>query len=757
MAHAAPSTQGTLADALDPAEAPRAHPYYDALERALVTVNVTAAVAAYLAVVSIMTVNYSRARWDLLAGPALLFLASAALLVRPWGYRIRGAVLTASLLLCVFLLDSSADLPQIQLLYASVVLVSGILLGPGAATLTAAAATLGIIAQGTSPPGYLPWNVGLVWFCDGVIWITIGSIVSAIARSEESEGRAWQIARQASERRGELAAARKAVADMYEALQRTNHELAVAREEADEARQIKAQFAANISHELRTPLNLIVGFSEMMYRSPEAYGNVRWTPALRADIHEIYQASRHLSGMIDDILDLSRIESQRLPLRLEPTDLAELINEMVATARGLLRGKDVELRVRLEPNLPTAVVDRIRIGQVLLNLLNNAIRFTDHGFIELSGAVQEGEIVVAVSDTGMGIAPEDMATIFEEFGQARTSTAGDRGGAGLGLAICKQFVHLHGGRIEAESALGKGSTFRFRLPLPESGRGRSRLSYYAPDGWSPPVPENPLGSTVLLLGPPSQATATLARAIQGYRSVPLDDLDQLAARVESEHPAGVVLIRDTDAADVVEAEEVLRRLCRDDLPLVECRMPTEDVAAAVRRKLGVRNYLVKPVQRSVLLTAVRAAVAAPKRVLVVDDDPGFVALVKRILEAEFQDLQVRTAYSAEEALAFLAQECPDLVLVDLIMPDRSGTDVVEAVQLDPALSAVPIIVTTGSNYADTIASTLVGEIRLVKYGNRSYEEWGRYVSALLRVAPPDYSRPVPLAEPPVAASGRPVS
>lgn len=726
----------------------------DALETTLYVTNLASMATAYVALVVVMTLNYREARWDLVIGPAFLGLSSLVLLMCRGHYRVRGIALMAAMLFSVFLADRSSTLPQIQVLYSSVVLLTGLLLGAIPATAAAAAASLATVGAGSVSADYLPWNLGLLWLSCATVWVAMGSILSVVRHSEESEARAWQFARQAGERRGELAAARKALADVYEALQRTNHELAVAREEAEEARQIKAQFAANISHELRTPLNLIIGFSEMMHRSPETYAGVRWTPALRADIYEIYQASRHLSGMIDDILDLSRIESQRLPLRLEPTDMSEIINEMVATARGLLRGKDVSLEVHLDSELPPVVVDRTRIGQVLLNLLNNAVRFTDRGTIAVNASVLEGEIVVAVSDTGVGIAPEDMATIFEEFGQAKGSITGGRGGAGLGLAICKQFVHLHGGRIEAESTVGVGSTFRFRLPLPESGRARSRLSYYAPEGWSPPVPENPLGSAVLVLGRQSQAAASLARAIQGYRAVPVDDLDELPARVEADHPAGLVLVSDPHAPDAFEAEALLCAAGRADIPLIRCRIPTEPPEALVGRKLGVAGYLVKPVHRESLLAAVRAATLWPKRVLVVDDDPGFVNLVRRMLEAEFRGVQFRTAYCAEEALAVLAEERPDLVLVDLIMPDRSGTEVVEAVRRDPRLAEVPVIVTTGSNYADTVVSGGLGEISLVRGGSPSYEEWGRYVSALLGAAPPDYSRPAPRAGLPAVAAER---
>jgi len=597
-------------------------------------------------------------------------------------------------------------------------------------------------------------SLAMLWLTVAVLWAAIGNIFRMVARAESSQARAWHFAREANVRRGELARAKKALSDMYCLLERTNSELAIARQEAEDARHIKAQFAANISHELRTPLNLIMGFSEMMYRSPEVYGNVRWTPALSADVREIYRSSRHLLGMIDDILDLSRIEAQRLPLRLEPTDPAELIREAVATASGLLRGKNVALTMSIPAILPELLVDRTRIRQVLLNLLNNAIRFTDEGCIEVSAAVSDGEITIAVSDTGVGIPPDEMAAIFEEFGQAKGAIVSGRGGAGLGLAICRQFVRLHGGHIEAESQVGQGSTFRFKLPLPDSGRARSHLSYYAPEDWSPPVPENPLGKTALVLGPDPEYTASLARAIQGYRTLLVTSLEELATKVESDHPGGIVLISDPYVPSSIVPEDIWRCVGRRDLPIVRCELPIQSLA---QRELGVSGYLVKPVERERLVTAIRQAAPDARNILVVDDDPGFVALIDRMLAAELAAAHVCRAYSGDEALVALNSDDFDLVLLDLVMAKVDGFAVIEAMRSSERLNQTPVIVTTGSDYSEEVARLRPERIELLKPGGSSKTELGAYIKALLDVAPPDYSRPAPLATQPASVAGTPAS
>ena len=737
---------------------------WSALSEALRAMAIMAVACGYVIAVATMIVNDLRPRWDLYLAPIVLMVAGTATLTFRAPYRTRATLLSTAFYASCLLADLSTGSPQAQFLYPLACVLSAILLGPWVALLVAGLGTASLLAAGWLASGWgsLPlrpaqgglWALALLWLAAAAMWASVGSIYFAIRRAEASEKRAWQHAHEADIRRGELGRAKKALNDMYNLLQRTNFELAVARREAEEAQHIKAQFAANISHELRTPLNLIMGFAEMIYHSPGAYGNVRWTPALSADIGEIYQSSRHLLGMIDDILDLSRVEAQRLPLDLQLTDLRELIRETTSTVGGLLRGKEVALVLKLPPSLPEVLVDRMRIRQVLINLLNNAIRFTDRGTITVSAEEVGGEIAVAVSDTGVGIPPEEMATIFEEFGQARDSITSGRGGAGLGLAICRQFVRLHGGHIEAESQPDQGSTFRFKLPLPDSGRARSRLSYYAPEGWTPPTPVNPLGKTAIVLGSDEEAVRALARAIEGYHAIPADSLHDLAPKVEAEHPAGIVLVSDPLSPNACEPAAIWEAAGRADLPIVRCELP---LASLARRHLGVAGYLVKPVQRQQLLAAIKEASPQPQSILVVDDDPSFVAFVNRILEAELPEADLWNAYAGAEALAILAKRSFDAVILDLVMPEVDGLRVIEALRQDVRLAGTPIIVTTGSSYGDEVARLHPGRIELLRREGCDRAVIGNYVKALLDVAPPDYCRPTPPGGQPAFAAGTQVS
>lgn len=707
---------------------------WDVLHASLTLLAAVALVGGYLACIGLIVAYQNQPRWAWYAPPALLFAGGLGTLILRGTYRLRAATLMTVAFASAVMANWLYAWQPGPFLYCLVCLTTGVLLGPLAAMLPAALGSAALLLlPGPASPG--PYII-MLWLTATITAAAMHTLYQVVRRSQSSEERAWRYAEEARQRRGQIASAKKALSDMYERLQRTNHELALARQEAEESRQVKAQFAANISHELRTPLNLIIGFSEMMYRSPEVYGNVHWTPALRADIREIYRSSQHLLGMIDDILDLSRLQAQHLPLRLEPTDLGALLREAAIAAQGLVRGKDVALTVNLPQSLPEMMLDRTRIRQVVLNLLNNAARFTDQGQIELSAHIGEGEVTVAVADTGVGIPPEDMQTIFEEFGQARDSVTSGRGGAGLGLAICRQFVNLHGGAIEAESKVGVGSTFRFRLPLPHSGRAISRLSYYAPEGWAPPVPSNPLGKAVLVIGPDGGQVARLARDIQGYRAVPIQQLDDLADRVAAEHPAGIVLLRDQVSEAGPQPTQVWQTAGRSDLPIIVCETFGPKASGSRSR---AASYLVKPVTRQALLEAIARHNPSPASILVVDDDHGFVALIVRILGADLPGTALARAYSAGEALAALAERRFDLVLLDLVLPDRSGWEVLDCIQANPELSDVTVILTTASSYGDGIEQASLRRIELLRQDGMETVTAGRYVKALLDVQPPDYS------------------
>ena len=222
---------------------------------------------------------------------------------------------------------------------------------------------------------------------------------------------------------------------------------------------------ATMSHELRTPLNLIIGFSTAMVEHPAMYDNQPLPQLYRDDIAEIRRSSKHLLGLINDILDLAKVEAGRLELHIKPISIDELLHEALKTGEGLLIGRPIRLQREFSPGLAPVLADEVRIRQVLLNLLSNASKFTDAGEIGLGARANEHELVVWVRDSGIGIAPEDQPRIFGEFEQVEHEESKQRGGTGLGLSICRWLIQMHGGRMWVESTVGKGSSFYFALPL----------------------------------------------------------------------------------------------------------------------------------------------------------------------------------------------------------------------------------------------------------------------------------------------------
>ena len=241
-------------------------------------------------------------------------------------------------------------------------------------------------------------------------------------------------------------------------------DLETARAEAEAAYRSKASFMATMSHELRTPLNIIIGFSSAMIDHPEMYEGEPISEGVAADIAEIRRSGQHLLGLINDILDLARIEAGRLELNKVPVPLVPLLDEIMRTVSGLLKDRPVLLLREYPSPLPSVLVDGVRVRQVLLNLASNACKFTSVGEIAVGARVEASEVILWVRDTGMGIAGTDQTRIFNQFEQVESNDAKQHRGTGLGLSICRWLVELHGGRMWLESELGKGSTFSFTLP-----------------------------------------------------------------------------------------------------------------------------------------------------------------------------------------------------------------------------------------------------------------------------------------------------
>jgi signal transduction histidine kinase/CheY-like chemotaxis protein len=502
-----------------------------------------------------------------------------------------------------------------------------------------------------------------------------------------------------------------------------------AQKEAEEANHLKSRFLSMVSHELRTPLNLISGLSNMLLKD-RPNGEAQGTQVNWDDLERIYISSQHLDGLIRDVLDLARIDVGKLSLVREPLDLAEVFQAAGAIGERLAREKGLAWHMSLAANLPHVSGDRTRLRQVILNLVNNAVKFTSTGEVRLSAVMQNGKVLVSVSDTGLGISPEDQHRIFDEFRQSDRTAARGFGGLGLGLAICKRLVEMHGGEIYVRSS-GKedeGSTFFFTLPA---------LS----EGALPLQPESVLGGArevlvlVMDLGAGEVMRAHLIE--QGFYAVvhQVENGSDWFSWVLLEDPDAVVLDLALTTKSGWEIVKVLKdNPATNDLPVLFYTLENGCDCG----DLFEMNYLSKPVlpsqlEQALAIQGLRGQPGGIKRnILVVDDDPNMLNLNSRQIRALSADFQIHQAENGLRALEIIRQVRPDLVLLDLMMPDLDGFGVLEAIHADPTIRGTAVIVVTGQVLTEEDMQRLnQGVASVLRKGMFSSEETLQHVKVAL--------------------------
>lgn len=532
------------------------------------------------------------------------------------------------------------------------------------------------------------------------------------------------------DRQGELARTLKALDIAYTKLEHLSYDLSQARKEAEEARLVKQQFVTNVSHELRTPLNVIVAFSEMMYLSPQSYDGVTLPVAYRGDVREIYRNSKHLLGLIEDVLDLSQIEAQRLRLYPQPENLEPVITEAIEIVRPLIeRQKTVALQYDVPDDLPLVFIDRTRIRQVLVNLLNNARRFTEQGRITVSAALFKKSVIVSVTDTGSGIPEDKQPHVFEEFRQIDGSTTRRQDGTGLGLAICKHFVELHGGQIwlESKGIPGQGSQFCFTLPLvdprfPEvTPSDRRWLERREPAG---------RGRTVLLLGGDQRMAEWMEQELEDYWVRPVDEVSTVPDLLDETLARGIII----NLAHKKQAWRQMKALRQISMhvPVILCPLIGE---REFGKALGVFDYLVKPISAddiANLLDRLQQQQIVVGHVLVVDDDPRMTNLLPRMFRAAGQSFQFMRAHNGQAGLKKMRQQRPDLVLLDLSMPEMDGFAMLERIKADEALCDIPVVLITAYSRTPEEERRLGGKMMfLASQAGFTNEQVLNYVQGIL--------------------------
>ena len=451
------------------------------------------------------------------------------------------------------------------------------------------------------------------------------------------------------------------------------------------ASQHKSQFLASMSHELRTPLNAIIGLTEMMVTNAARFGTEKAAEPLR----RVHRAGTHLLGLINQVLDLSKIEAGKLELSPESVNLAPVIDEVVGTARQLAEQNKNRLVVESQENLGLLTVDPMRLRQILLNLLSNACKFTKQGEVTLRvRKVADGRnwIEFAVADTGIGMTPEQQAKLFEEFTQADSSTARQYGGTGLGLAITRKLARMMGGDVTVTSELGKGSVFTVRLPASADSLAKSSIGS---DGGRPPGTD-----CVLVIDDDATARELISDHLkaEGFSVVTAAGGVEGLKLAKELRPTAItldVMMPDLDGWSVLAA-------LRQDSELAEIPVIMVTIVDEHRRgiALGAAGYLTKPIDRERLhrLVGRFRAPTPPTRVLLVEDDPVQRERVRAWLEG--QQWIVQEAANGREALARLQEDKPDVILLDLMMPEMDGFAVVAALQKEAGWRDIPVIVIT---------------------------------------------------------------
>ncbi|MEC7520759.1 MAG: response regulator [Myxococcota bacterium] len=483
--------------------------------------------------------------------------------------------------------------------------------------------------------------------------------------------------------------------------------------EVEEAARLKSEFLANFSHEIRTPLNGIIGYCDLLGQEE----GERLTAHGRRDLTTIRRNAKTLLALINDILDLSKIESGQIDVVTEDVKLPDVFEECAATVRERLKNKDVELRVVVEDGADVARTDGLKLRQILLNLLTNAVKFTELGEIHARARRAGDDLEIVVEDTGVGIPPEQLESIFEKFRQVDGSFTRTAGGTGLGLAIVRELTRLLGGRVEVESLLGRGTTFRVSLPgvLRETERPARREE----TGSEPTLRGS--GETHVLLVDDDPLIQALVRSRLGA--------DGMKVTTAIDGAEGLRLMR-TASPDVVILDIRMPKLdgwsvlsaMKSDAELA--RIPVIILSVEEERgrgfSLGAFEYLVKPVEPDRLVSVISSAISPTQgEVLVVDDDADTRELVQRRLRAEGFD--VSHAATGEDALLRMRVSPPSLMVLDLVMPGVDGFEVLSRIRA--AGHEFPVVVLTGKELDDTDRVRLrEGLARVIQKHGRSIEE-----------------------------------
>lgn len=516
------------------------------------------------------------------------------------------------------------------------------------------------------------------------------------------------------------------LSDALSSAEKSREEAVAARDAAESANRTKSTFLANMSHELRTPMNAIIGYSEMLIEEAGDLGQKEFLP----DLQKIRNAGHHLLSLINDVLDLSKIEAGKMSLFYETFEVRPVVEDVAATVGALIQKNQNTLEIDCPESLGSLRADLTKVRQTLLNLLSNASKFTENGTIILAvrEITKEGESFVefSVRDSGIGMTPEQLGRLFQAFTQADSSTTKKYGGTGLGLVICKRFCEMMSGSISVESQPGVGTTFRFDLPR----NGREEVSAQESPVTQKPSLHGPRGM-VLVIDDDPDSGALIARGLEkhGYKTT-----------VASSGAAGLEMARSLKPVAItldvmmpgMDGWSVLGTLKADpetsSIPVIMVTMLSD---RQLGYTLGAAEFLTKPVDQEKLRSVLSGLVGTGGvPVLVVDDDPGNRQLLSRLLNRDgYEVLEVEDGLAA---LDVLKSHVPAVILLDLMMPRMDGFEFLSRLRSTPSTSSIPVVVVTAKDLTAEDRQVLEGSVNeVVQKGAISQEALLASVAGLI--------------------------